>query len=124
MRTILIVEDDVSAAKVLRERLLASGFSVAVAGDAYQALTAAKNDLPDLIIMDLMLPAGGGQSAVKNIKMSFKTSSIPILVLTAAHDAELKNKLLAEGADGYMEKPYEPVELIATINKILQKVGK
>jgi two-component system, OmpR family, KDP operon response regulator KdpE len=121
MKKILVVEDDPSVGKVLHQRLTKSGFDVTAAADAYQALTSAKGVMPDLIILDLMIPCGGGEGALQNLKRSIKTSMIPVLVLTASRDPELKKRMLDAGVEGYMEKPYEPVELIATINAILQK---
>jgi DNA-binding response OmpR family regulator len=124
MRKILVIEDDPSVAKVLQERLMHSGFDVVLAVDAYQGLTLAKSEGPDLIILDLMLPCGGGESTFRNLKMSYRTGLIPVLVLTASRDAVLKKKMLDEGVEGYMEKPYDAVELIGMISAILQKRGK
>ena len=124
MWKILIVEDDSSLAKVLQERLTKSGFDVFLAVDAYQGLTMAKSELPDLMILDLMLPGGGGETTFQNLKRSSKTSRIPVLVLTASRDPEIRQKMIDAGVAGYMEKPYEATELIGTINTILQKKGQ
>jgi DNA-binding response OmpR family regulator len=121
MKKILIVEDDESVADVLQARLAKSGFQVIWALDAYQGLTLAKSEAPDLIILDLMLPGGGGEATLKNLKMSSKTSFTPVLVLTASTDAELKRRMLAEGVVGYMEKPYDGNELIRAIHAVLDR---
>ncbi len=122
MKKILIIEDDPSFAKVLQDRLFGSGFEPVWGIDAYQGLILAKSENPDMIILDIMLPAGGGESVLRNLKLGFKTRSIPVLVLTASHDAELKRRLLLDNeVAGFMEKPYDAVELISTINAILQK---
>ncbi|MBF0123168.1 MAG: response regulator [Candidatus Omnitrophica bacterium] len=124
MKKILIIEDDPSVARVLQERLTKSGFDIFIAVDAYQGLTTAKSELPDLIILDLMLPGGGGETTFQNLKRTPKTSRIPVLVLTASRDAEVKQKMLDAGVAGFMEKPYEASELIGMVSSILQERGK
>jgi len=121
MSKILIIEDEPDISKVLNKRLSEAGFDVAVAADAYQGVELAHREKPDLIILDLMLPAGGGISVLKNLKYSAHVSSIPIVVLTGMKDEENKKKILEEGVRAYMEKPYNPDELIATIRNILLK---
>lgn len=124
MKKILIVEDDESVARVLRERLTHSGFDVLIAVDAYQGLSLARSESPDLLILDIMLPGGGGEGTLKNLKMSSRTSRIPILVLTASQDPLLKERMLAQGVEGYMEKPYDGNELLGVISTILQRNNK
>ena len=121
MPKILVVEDEVDIAKVLLKRLSDAGFETQFANDAYLAVRLTHEFKPDLIILDLMLPSGGGLSVLKNIRLVFSTSFIPVLVLTGIKDEEYKKKVMAEGVDEYMEKPYDHNSLLSVINKLLKK---
>jgi DNA-binding response OmpR family regulator len=121
MRKIMIIEDDLDVIKVLHKRLTQQDFEVMVAQDAYQGIALIHKNIPDLIILDLMLPAGGGQAVLKNIKLSNQVKYIPIIVLTGVTDPEYKKKVLSDGVDAYIEKPYDPDNLMATINGLLNK---
>jgi len=121
MSKILIVEDEADVAKVLRKRLMEHNFEVVCATDAYDGVNLAHKERPDLIILDLMLPSGGGLMTLRNLRMSTHTSHIPVLVLTGMQDEELKKKILDMEVAAYMQKPYEISELVGTINSILQK---
>ena len=121
MSKILIIEDEPDLTKVLRKRLLGQGFEVIAAADGYQGVEFAHKEKPDLIILDLMLPAGDGLSVLKNIKMSARTRYIPVVVLTGMKDEEYKQKVTDEGVEAYLEKPYEPDVLITTIKNVLKK---
>jgi DNA-binding response OmpR family regulator len=120
---ILIIEDERDTAKVLLKRLSSEGFNVIVAQDGYQGVQFAHKEKPNLIILDLMLPAGGGFSVLKNIRLSSRGQTIPVVVLTAIKDEEYKQKVLDEGVDAYLEKPYDPDIFITTIKNILKKKG-
>jgi DNA-binding response OmpR family regulator len=89
--------------------------------DAYQGIALIHKENPDLIILDLMLPAGGGKFVLENIRFSRQSRYIPIIVLTGITDPEYKKKILEEGVDAYLEKPYDPDILIKTIRDILNK---
>ncbi len=121
MPKIIIVEDELDTVKVLAKRLSSKGFEVVTAADAYQGITLALKEKPDLIILDLMLPAGGGLSVLKNIRMSGRTRIIPVVVLTGIKNEDYKRQVLNEGVEAYLEKPYDPDVLISTIQNILKK---
>ena len=120
-KKILIVEDEADAARVLVKRLETNGFDVVVAVDAYQGTAFINNEHPDLVILDLMLPAGGGLSVLKNIKGRPKVAYIPIVILTGMKDGDIKKEVIDSGVDAYLEKPYDADILISTINKILSR---
>ncbi len=124
MAEILIIEDESDIAKVLFKRLSQNGFKVIVASDGYRGTAMAIKNKPDLIILDLMLPSGDGLFVLKNLRNSDYTKFIPIVVLTGQKDEDYKKKVLEEGVDAYMEKPYAPNELINTIKYILETYGK
>ena len=119
MTKILIIEDEFDTAKVVRKRLSEHGFQSIIAVDGYHGVEFAHKERPDLIILDLMLPAGDGLSVLKNLRFSMHTMNIPVIVLTGIQDEKYKQQVLDEGVDAYMEKPYEASELIDTIKKIL-----
>lgn len=120
MAKILIVEDEADAAMLLEERLSRNGFKTAIAKDVVEGIELLHKENPDLVILDLMLPAGGGATVLKNLRGDPKTSAIPVIVLTATHSPGYKHKILTEGVQAYMEKPYESAELIATIKGLLK----
>jgi DNA-binding response OmpR family regulator len=121
MSKILIIEDEPDMAKVVAKRLAQSGFEVVVAFDAYEGVKVAHKEKPDLIVLDLMLPAGGGLSVLRNIKMTAEIRSTPVVVLTGIKNEGSKQQILDEGVEAYLEKPYDPDVLISTIQDILKK---
>ncbi len=116
---ILIIEDDPDLRTILVTRLTASGFEVKTAQDGVLAIKEAHSFQPQLIILDLMFPAGGGNSVLRNLKMSNQTSSIPIIVLTAMKNENKKAEVLKLGVAAYLEKPYNPDQLLQEIQRHL-----
>ncbi len=121
MKKILIVEDETDLAMVLRKILVDEGYDVVIACDAMQGTEKAHREQPDLIILDLNMPAGGGLIILERIKMSAHTRFIPVIVLTGAEDAELKKKVIEQGVQHYIQKPYEVDELVGIVNGLLAK---
>lgn len=119
MKKILIIEDEQDIVKVLYKKLTDSGFQVVWAQDAYAGVKSAHEENPDLIILDLMLPAGGGLKTLKNIRDSIKTTFVPVVVLTGMRDEAAKAESLQLGVEAYLEKPYNFPELLGVINKAL-----
>jgi DNA-binding response OmpR family regulator len=119
MAKILIVEDEVDITILIRKRLQDEGFEVVAAVDAYEGTRAAHREKPDLVILDLMLPVGGGLAVLKNIRASAEIREIPVVVLTGIKDEQYKKQVLGEGVEAYLEKPYEPQQLIDTIRKLI-----
>jgi DNA-binding response OmpR family regulator len=118
MLKILIIEDDEELAQLLHDRLQAEGFEVLITYDAYQGVEFVHKRKPDLIILDLMLPAGGGAMVLKNIKLSSYTATIPVLVLTGLEEEEYKKKLGDIEVREVIKKPFEHEQLIAAIRNI------
>ena len=115
MKKILIVDDENDLLKVLEKILADQGFEVEVAADAYQGVEIAQKERADLIVLDLNMPAGGGLATLERLKVSTKTMAIPVIILTGSDDPELKSKVVEKGIEAYIQKPYEPDDLIATI---------
>jgi len=118
---ILIIEDDRDLARLLAARLESAGYESVVTSDAYQGVQFAHKIIPDLIILDLILPAGEGLSVLKRIKLSGYTRGIPVVVLTGIKDEKYKQKVMGEGVEAYLDKPYDADTLITTIQNILKK---
>jgi len=119
MSKILIVDDDPDILKLLRFKLAQEGHKVIVAIDAYNGIQSARREKPDLIILDIMLPAGGGYHTLKNIRLTPHGSQIPIVILTGMQDDALRQKIEQEGVEAYLQKPCDYKVLSETINKLL-----
>ena len=119
-KKILIVEDDRDVAMLLAARVKSAGYEASVAVDGVQGISFAHKQKPDLIILDLMLPAGGGMGVLEKLRTSVDTFLIPIIILTASKDANYKKKALEKGVNAYMEKPYDGAELLNTVKNILE----
>jgi DNA-binding response OmpR family regulator len=120
MATILVVEDELDVQKVVAKRLTSRGFTVHCAADGYQAVELAHRVNPDLIVLDLQLPAGDGLFVLRKMRMSGKIQRAHIVVLTGMTNEGYKQKVLKEGVDAYLQKPYDAQVLFDTIDKILK----
>jgi DNA-binding response OmpR family regulator len=116
---ILIVDDEKEWVEMLAMRLKHAGYQVGVAFDAVQAVSQTIQLKPDLILLDIMMPAGGGLDALKNIRASAKTFSIPVIVLTAKGDKETKEAAEKLGVSGYFIKPVDMGEFLGRLKEIL-----
>lgn len=117
MTKILVVEDEQDIATALTVRLKAAGYEVYVAYDALMGITSAVKHQPDLILLDIMIPAGGGIALAERINEL--PSGIPFIFITASREPGLKEKAMALGAKGYIEKPYDAAELLAMVKQAL-----
>jgi DNA-binding response OmpR family regulator len=115
---LLVVDGEQDMAKALKVRLKANGYHVMLASDSVQAFTIANKENPDLIILDIMIPGGGGFVVAERLKQSTATQHIPIIFLTGIPGGEERAYKL--GASGYVMKPYQPEELLETIHNALQ----
>jgi DNA-binding response OmpR family regulator len=115
---ILVVDDEQDVAKALKVRLKANGYDVVLANDSVQAFTVANQEKPDLIILDIMIPGGGGFVVAERLKQSAATHHIPIIFLTGISGGE--ERAYKVGASGYLMKPYHPDELLETIRRALE----
>ena len=118
MKKILIVEDDRKIAMTLALRLRTSGYEVSIAYDALSGLNTAVKLRPDLVLLDISMPAGDGFSVAERIQ-SLVPSFTPFIFLTASKRSEFRQKAGELGAAAFFEKPYDAKELLATINKTL-----
>ena len=121
-KKILIVDDDIAWVRMLAIRLDQAGYQVEVAFDALQALTQAVRSKPDLILLDIIMPVGGGLRALENLRTNTKTFSMPIIVVTAREwDGETKEAAKKFGISGYFMKPIEMGVLLERLEEVLIK---
>ncbi|AOT70233.1 response regulator transcription factor [Geosporobacter ferrireducens] len=120
-KKILVVEDDYNIYDLISIYLKKEGYAVLGAADGEKGLAVFKEDAPDLVVLDLMLPKMDGWDVCREIK---KISDIPIIMLTAKGETFDKVLGLKLGADDYMVKPFDPKELIARIDAVLRRYQK
>src|SRR6185437_10008519 len=120
MSKILVVDDEPDAIELIKFNLKAAGYEVLTAADGDEALKKARSLLPDLMILDLMLPEVDGLEVCKILRRDSRVSSTPIIMLTAKA-AEIDRVLGLElGADDYMTKPFSPRELVLRVKRLLR----
>ncbi len=119
--TILIVEDEPGIQEVLKFNLGQHGHDVIVAGDAEEGLSLLRGALPDLILLDWMLPGMSGIDFARRVRADNRQKNIPIIMLTARSDERDKVQGLDIGADDYITKPFSPRELMARIKAVLRR---
>ena len=118
---ILVVEDEIDIQQLVAHNLRSADFDVLTAQDGYEALFLAKNHVPNLIILDLMLPGLDGLEVCKELRRSPVTQRIPVLMLTARGEEVDRIVGLELGADDYVVKPFSPRELILRVRAILKR---
>ena len=124
MLNILVVDDDKGIRDMLKDMLEEADFSVELAGDTQKALASIQRQLPDLILLDWMLPSQSGIEWARRLKKDERFASIPIIMLTARTEEEDKIKSLDSGVDDHISKPFSSRELLARIRAVLRRCGK
>lgn len=119
MPSVLIVDDDDRTAVALGARLKAGGFEPVLAYDVPTAVTLAAAHQPSLVILDIAMPQGGGFALAQRLRRMPATASTPILFITASRHPGLMEHAMERGAAGYIEKPYDPRELLALVRDLL-----
>ncbi|MGC9333439.1 MAG: response regulator [Anaerolineae bacterium] len=118
--TILVVDDEARIVKLVRDYLERAGFTVLVAHDGETALAVARREQPDLIVLDLMLPAMDGLDVCRHLR---RVSGVPIIMLTARVEEADRVVGLELGADDYVTKPFSPRELVARVRSNLRRAS-
>lgn len=119
MHRILIADDESNIRNVLEFSLQAEGLDVieAVSGD--EALQLAAAEMPDLVILDVMMPGVGGVEVCRRLKADLRTARIPVILLTARSRGEDRKEGLAAGAQRYITKPFSPHKVVAVVRELL-----
>lgn len=120
--TVLVVEDEPAQRDVLTYNLEAEGFEVVTAGDGEEALLLVAEVVPDIIVLDWMLPGISGIEICRRLKTKADTAGIPVLMLSARSEEVDRVRGLETGADDYVVKPYSVMELMARVRNQLRRV--
>ncbi len=124
MSRVLIVEDEKAIRDMIRMGLEMSGFDCFEAGSSAAAIAIMHDALPDIILLDWMLPGGSGLELLRRLKTNDVFAAIPVIMLTAKTSEDNKIQGLECGADDYIVKPFAPRELIARMNAVLRRSQK
>ncbi len=120
-KKIMLVEDDKDTVRAMGVRLKSQGYSLVVATDAISAISMARKEKPDLIVLDLGLPGGDGFTVMQRIKSNYDLMLVPIIVVSARDPLVNEERALAAGAEAFLQKPVENAEFLALIERALYK---
>ena len=121
---VLVVDDEASIRLICRVNLDASGFEVFEAEDGETALSIARSEQPDLILLDVMLPGIDGWQVAEQLSEAPETRDIPIVFLTARSAAPDEHRSHAVGGVGYMAKPFDPMKLSETVTSVVRRMRR
>ena len=124
MLSILVVEDDAAIREMLKDILEQAEFEVTAVGDTHRGLLQIQQKLPDLLLLDWMLPGQSGIEWARRLKKDDKYSHLPIIMLTARGEVDDKIRSLDTGLDDHITKPFSSRELVARIRAVLRRSGK
>lgn len=122
MSTVLVVEDSVTQRQMISDLLKESGLNASVVsvGDGVEALEQIKNQKPDIIVLDIVMPRMNGYEVCRQIKTDPNTENVPVIMCSSKGEEFDKYWGMKQGADAYIAKPFEPTELIGTIKQLLR----
>ena len=118
---VLVVEDEDAISHLLKYNLTAEGFEVSIVDDGDEALMAAEDFQPDIILLDWMLPNVSGIEICRQLRARKETQEIPVIMLTARAEEEDRLRGFEKGADDYVTKPFSMKELVARIHAVLRR---
>ena len=118
-RTILVVDDEPDMLRFLERLLTSEGYHVILVADGTYVLSQVKEQKPDLVLLDIMMPGLNGFMVLDSIR---EYSDVPVIMVTAKRDFESLQKTLDSGADDYIRKPFSPVELVARVKAKMRRV--
>ena len=119
-KKILIVDDEPGIVKLLSMRLKSKGYQVFQAYDGMECVEIAEKEIPDLILLDVKMPQGGGIGAFEKLILSDATREIPVIFMTAYPKLEIKNKVTKMGATGFVSKPFDSADFEQTIDMVIR----
>lgn len=123
-KRILLIEDEANLRELMKFRLEEAGYEVLTADDGLKAVSLARTQKPDAILLDLMLPKLDGYTVCRILKMNETTKEIPIIMITARTASQDQKKGLEMGADAYIPKPADMPTLLAKISEVTRKKTK
>ena len=116
---VLVIEDSASVRRLIEVCLRVLGVEVSSAADGVSGLNAVREQLPDVVVLDIGLPGLDGWEVLKELREDTETASIKVLVLTAHAQPEMADRAEAGGADSFMTKPFRPLDLRVQVEKLL-----
>ncbi|MBC8473367.1 MAG: response regulator [Candidatus Omnitrophica bacterium] len=119
-KKILIIDDEEDIRKMLKIRLEQEGFTIVQASDGDIGAKTAEQEVPDMIVMDIMMPNVDGYSCLKEVRSLPKTKDIPILMLSGKEEEKVRDLFAFQKISGYIEKPFELDDLVMKIREILK----
>ena len=118
-KKILVVDDETQIVRLLKMRLEANNYEIVIAFDGNQCTQVAKSEKPDLILLDIKMPMGGGISAFETMRNDESTKDIPIIFITAYPSEDVKKQVIEMGTAGFISKPFKSEELIDKIQSLI-----
>ena len=118
MASILVVEDTADILDILTRQLRFAGHQVISAVNGHEGIVYAREQLPDLIVMDLVMPILNGLEAIKQLRADARCADLPILAMTALPLDETTEQARAAGCDGFLSKPFTMLELFAAVDRL------
>ena len=119
--TVLVVDDDPVILKLLEVNFEMEGFQVVRAADGFEGLERARAVLPDIVVLDVMMPRMTGYEVAKALREGHDTAHIPIIFVTARAQSTDVERGLELGVDDYVTKPFDPLDLVARVNTLLAR---
>jgi twitching motility two-component system response regulator PilH len=120
MSKVLVVEDSLAQRQMISDLLKGSGLNVSVACDGVEALEHIEKSSPDLVVLGIVMPRMNGYEVCRRIKQDPKTKNVPVVMCSSKGEEFDRYWGMKQGADAYIAKPFEPVELIGTIKQLLR----
>lgn len=122
MTTVLVVEDSATQRQMISDLLKESGLNASVisVADGVEALEQIKNECPDIVVLDIVMPRMNGYEVCREIKTDPNTEKVPVIMCSSKGEEFDKYWGMKQGADAYIAKPFEPTELIGTIKQLLR----
>lgn len=117
MKTILIIDDEPEILQQVRKRLESHHYRCSTAADPVAGIAVARSEMPNLILLDLMLPGMSGLGVLRELKKDPRLKKIPIVILSAVGDEEIAREAMDLGAAGYLNKSCSPQELLAAVRE-------
>jgi CheY-like chemotaxis protein len=117
---VLVVDDDKNLVALFSADLRAAGYLVLAAYDAMQGFMLAQREVPEIILLDLQLPAGGGLQLLEKVMSSSKTHAIPVVMVTGTTDPKLEGETKAKGAVAFVRKPVDREALVALVKQYVE----
>ncbi len=120
MSTVLVVEDSVAQREMIIDLLKGNGLNVTVASDGVEALAHIQGDLPDLVVLDIVMPRMNGYEVCRRIKSDPATQNLPVVLCSSKGEEFDRYWGMKQGADAYIAKPFQPTELVGTVKQLLR----